>query len=120
VHWLSLVVHHAGHAIAAQRAGYPMVGMRLWWWLATSLYPRDEPSLPREIHLQRAFGGPGASVAFALIAALLVPPLSAAGHWAWPFFTIASLDSFFIFAIGALIPLGFNDGSTILRWLKAR
>jgi Zn-dependent protease len=120
VHWLSLFVHHFGHAIAARRTGYPMVGMRIWWWLATSLYPGDEPSLPREIHLQRAFGGPVASLAFAVMAALLVLPLYAAGYWAWPFFAIAGLDSFLIFAIGSLIPLGFNDGSTILRWLRER
>ena len=119
-HWLSLFVHHIGHAIAAQRTGHPMVGVRLWWWLATSLYPRGEPSLPSEVHLQRAFGGPVASTAFAFIMAFLAFPLYAAGHWAGVLFAITSLNSFFIFAVGSLIPLGFNDGSTILTWLEKR
>jgi hypothetical protein len=29
-------------------------------------------------------------------------------------------DNFFIFTIGALIPLGFTDGSTILKYWRLR
>jgi hypothetical protein len=34
--------------------------------------------------------------------------------WVLPLF---SLDNLFFFTLGALLPLGFTDGSTILRWM---
>src|SRR5215813_3939775 len=45
LHWLSEIAHNLGHAIAAQRTGHPMSGMRLGFLgvLIASVYPRDEP-----------------------------------------------------------------------------
>jgi hypothetical protein len=30
------------------------------------------------------------------------------------------LDNFFVFTLGAFIPLGFNDVSTIIYWMRRR
>lgn len=117
LHWAALFVHHFGHAVAARTTGFPMVGIGLWWWLATSRYPRDEPPLPRRVHLRRAIGGPIASVLFGVLVGLLVANFGA--DWRNPLAAVgwfASLDSLLVFGIGSLIPLGFNDGSTLIRW----
>src|SRR4051794_37169132 len=42
LHWLSDIAHQLGHAWAARRTGHPMIGIRLWWVLSASIYPRDE------------------------------------------------------------------------------
>src|SRR5258708_39794369 len=58
LHWLSEVVHHLGHALAARPTGYPMSGIRLGVLgvLASSGYPRDEPELPPALPLHPALG----------------------------------------------------------------
>ena len=120
LHWAALFAHHFGHALAARSTGYPMVGVRLWWWLATSLYPQDEPTLPSSDHIRRALGGPLASFAFAFAGSLLAWALRSQGNEGWSLAAFAALDSLLIFGIGSLIPLGFNDGSTLIRWSRAR
>lgn len=116
-HWLALFIHHSGHALAARSVGRPMEGIRLWWWLGTSLYPKEEPLLDAGVHIRRALGGPVASISIALIATPLVlafgrrvSPLSVS-------VSIFALDNFLVFGLGSLVPLGFNDGSTLLRWI---
>ena len=120
LHWTALFAHHFGHALAAKGTGYPMVSIRLWWWLATSLYPPDEPVLPATVHIRRALGGPLASFAFFAAASLVAWALLSQGSGGWFLAAYAALDSLLIFGIGSLIPLGFNDGSTLIRWSRAR
>ncbi len=120
LHWVALFVHHAGHAYAARSTGYPMVGVLFWWALASSLYPREEPELPPAIHIRRALGGPLANLVFAALAGLLAWALRMQGTAAWVLAGFAALDSLFVFGLGALIPLGPTDGSTLLYWLRAR
>lgn len=119
-HWALDVIHQFGHAWAAQRTGYPMIGLRFWWVLSTSLYPGDEPELPDRVHVQRALGGPTVSFAVLILAAIWT-------WWIWPPHGVAGwlavfvlLDNLLTFTLGVFLPLGFTDGSTLLRLWKRR
>src|SRR4051794_37395815 len=67
LHWFSELVHHFGHAWAARRTGYPMIGIQLWGVLGSSVYPADEPQLPAAVHIRRALGGPIASLLLTVV-----------------------------------------------------
>ncbi|MEP6774147.1 MAG: hypothetical protein ABJA50_01015 [Chloroflexota bacterium] len=117
LHWIAELMHQLGHAQAARKAGYPMIGVRFWWLLSSSIYPADEPTLPAQIHIRRALGGPIRSFILAVvfgIVTLLLPP-GTYQWWAVLFFTA---DNFLVFTVGSLLPLGFTDGTTLLRWLR--
>lgn len=114
-HWLALLIHHFGHALAAARVGAPMAGIRLWGWLGTSLYPAGERHLSAAEHRRRAVGGPVASLALGILGLVLAVLLPASSRWQW-LAILLTADSVLIFTVGALIPLGFNDGSTLLRY----
>jgi hypothetical protein len=117
LHWLGELWHHLGHAWAARRTGYPMSGVMMVWLLAASLYPRDEGTLPGHIHIRRALGGPTGSLLLALAAAALLlalAPLSGTVWWYVALFFF--LENLLIFTLGAFLPLGFTDGSTLLAW----
>ncbi len=123
LHWFTEFVHQLGHAWAARRAGYPMIGIRCGTFgvLATSLYPPDEPALPAKVHLRRALGGPIFSAWLSVIAFLvvLVTARGAAAMWefvVWFFF----LENLVVMTLQVFIPLGFNDGGTIWRWMGKR
>jgi hypothetical protein len=120
LHWLSLLVHQAGHALAAHRTGYPMSGIEFWWVLSCSLYPRDEPALAADDHIQRALGGAPASFLVALVAGGGVLLLSGLGGVLWWAAVCCCLDNLLVLGLGSLVPLGFTDGSTLLYWLKRR
>lgn len=116
LHFLSELFHQLGHAGAARRTGYPMRGVRFFWILGASLYPRDEPPLPGKTHIRRALGGPAVSFIVSVIAFLSLMIAQSGGGL---FFWIALwffLDNFLFFFLGAFLPLGFTDGSTILNW----
>ena len=85
--------------------------------LSSSIYPADEPDIPTEIHIRRALGGPIRSfilsVVFGIITLLL--PQGTYQWWAALFF---AADNFLVFTVGSLLPLGFTDGTTLLRWLR--
>ncbi len=122
LHWLSIIAHQLSHAWAARRTGHPMTGIRLGMsgLLSTSLYPPDEPPLPAAIHVRRALGGPAGSLLMTLVAgvaALLLRPAGGAPWWMGVFFF---LDNLIVITLGALLPLGFTDGSTLLRWWGKR
>lgn len=120
LHWLGELLHQSGHAMVARRLGYPMQRIRAWYVLAAGLYPKNEPPLPAEIHIRRALGGPAASVMMSVVgvlAALLLRPLGGLPYYLALFF---ALENFFVFFIGALLPLGFTDGSTLLHWWPKR
>ncbi len=120
LHWLSEFLHQVGHAVAARRTGYPMTGAHFWGVLSTSLYPSDEAALPAAIHIRRALGGPCASLLLALVAAIvagLLRPVDETPGWIAAF---AFLENLLVFGLGALLPLGFTDGSTLLEWRGKR
>ncbi|MCJ7625698.1 MAG: hypothetical protein MUO76_19580 [Anaerolineaceae bacterium] len=122
LHILSEFGHHLGHAIAARRTGYPMSGIRFGTMLfvATSLYPEDEPGLSGDIHIRRALGGPLASLAISLIAGLIALLLrSSGGVFLW-IALFSFIDNFIVLTICAFLPMGFTDGSTLLEWSKNR
>lgn len=112
--------HQYCHAWAARRTGYPMDGMLYTWVLAVSLYPRDEPELPAEVHIRRALGGPIGNLALGLFGGILIwalHPFGGALYWfAWFVF----LENLFVFGLAALLPLGFTDGNTLLKWWQQK
>lgn len=116
LHWASETLHQLGHAYVARRVGYPMAGIRYGFLLAGSFYPRDEPALPAAVHLRRAVGGPPVSLSLALLgdlSAWLLLPVGGLPYYLAVWFTFENLVVFFL---GALLPLGFTDGSTLLKW----
>jgi hypothetical protein len=115
-HWMSEILHNLGHAWAARRTSYPMIGVQLWGVLSTSVYPRDEPTLPAQVHIRRALGGPFGSLLVALAAGALTLALRPAGGVGWWLALFLFLDNLLVFTLGALLPLGFTDGTTILYW----
>jgi len=120
LHWLSDLLHQAGHAIAARSTGYPMTGLRLWYLLSSGLYPLDEPELPARTHVRRALGGPIMSLIVTVIAGVIAWLMGSAGSpYTW-IAVFAFLDNLLIFTLGAFLPLGFTDGSTLLRLWRNR
>ena len=117
MHLTATLWHQLGHAIAARRTGHPMMGVRLWLLLGASVYPHDEGDLPAAVHIQRALGGPIANLVLTILVGGVALILDPSNGVAWWLFVFWFLDNSLIFTLGALLPLGFNDGSTILHWL---
>ena len=120
LHWASDIVHQLGHARAARATGHPMIGIRLWWLLSASIYPRDEGSLPAAVHIRRALGGPLASLLLTVIAAMIALALRPLGGVSWWVALFFFLDNLLVLTLGAFVPLGFTDGSTLLYWWGKR
>lgn len=122
LHWAFEIIHQMGHASAARKTGYPMLGVRLYLVLGASLYPSDEPNLPAQIHIRRALGGPKISLAVLAISTfILLLVWSAAGDFVRMLALFAFLDNLLVFTIGAVVPFPFpnlieNDGVTLMRW----
>ncbi len=118
LHYAGETFHQWGHLWAARRAGYPMIGIRYWGVLSTSIYPANEPALSPSLHIRRALGGPIASIALAIglgFIAWILPPSLGLINWLVVF---AALESLLIFGLGAFLPLGFTDGSTLLKYWR--
>ncbi len=120
IHWLSDFWHQYGHAIAARRTGYPMIGLRFWGIFSTSLWPADEPALPGRFHIRRALGGPIASILLGALALAIAVLLGQRTGLAWWLALFAAADNLLLLGFGAFLPLGFTDGSTILHWWHRR
>jgi hypothetical protein len=120
LHWLSELGHHLGHAQAARQTGYPMSGICAVGPLAASLYPPDEPTLPGPTHIKRALGGPLASGILAVIMAVLTLALRPFGGIPLMAASLCFFENLFVLTLGAFLPLGFTDGSTILRYWDRR
>ncbi len=118
LHWLADLLHQFGHAAAARSTGYPMTGITGWWVLSSARYPKDEPELPAATHLRRAFGGPVGSTIVTIVAAGVAALLWPLGGLAFYLAALFFLDNLLVFVLGAFLPLGFTDGSTILHYLR--
>jgi hypothetical protein len=117
LHWVAELIHNLGHSWAARQVGHPMTGVRFWGILATSVYPADEAQLPNRIHAQRAMGGPAASAILTLLAGIATLLLSAQ-NMAWWLALFVFAEGLFVFTLQAFLPLNFNDGAPIWRWLR--
>ena len=121
LHYGLIILHQTGHAIAARQTGYPMAFTRSFWLLSASVYPRDEPELPAEVHIKRALGGQYFSFPIFLIAVVvaqaILPDHSVKGVLAVFFLIDAGMFTFV-----ALLPTPFIelDGTTIMRWWPKR
>lgn len=120
LHWTSDVLHQLGHSFAAHRVGYPMREIRLLHLLAVSIYPRDEPDLPAEIHIRRALGGAPVSIGLAIIGVLAAALLRPQGGLFYLLAMFFFLENLLVFGLGAFLPLGFTDGSTLQEWWPRR
>jgi hypothetical protein len=127
VFFFSELLHQLGHAWAARGAGHPMQGIRFFSLFSASLYPANEPALPRRLHVLRALGGFWINV---LVGVVLVPLASAAwpggGLGAW-LLAFAAVVNLLVLGLGALLPItvpggdGVTDGAALLRyWREAR
>lgn len=94
-----------------------MSGVTFLGPLATSRYPANEGELPAKIHIRRALGGPVASAILTILTGLLLlaQPGAAGGVGYW-LTLLTFLGNLLVFTLGAFLPLGFTDGSTLLRW----
>jgi Zn-dependent protease len=120
IHFISEGWHQIGHSQMAEQTGYPMEGMEFWGPLATSKYPENEGMLAADVHIQRALGGPIFSFTLALISCVITLALRPIGGPALILAFFTFLDNLLVFTVGALFPLGFNDGSTLLHWWPQR
>lgn len=119
--WFGDFVHQLGHAWVGRRVGYPMKEIRFRGFLIVTPYPSNEPKLPARLHIRRALGGPPVSLALSVVALVIV--LIARNALTGPFWVLSILffiQNFFIFFLGAFLPLGFTDGSTLLRYARQR
>src|ERR1700753_4017302 len=121
LYWSGEFLHQYGHLGAGRRVGYPLTGMQTWWVFARSLYPADEPTLPAAVHIRRALGGApvsiGLGIVFGILALVLKDSLS---EPLWALIVLYAVLNFFYFGMGAFLPLGFTDGSTLLHyWNKS-
>lgn len=121
LHFLSEMWHQMGHARAAERTGFPMTGIHLWGVLGTSIYPPDEPELPDEVHIERALGGPRASLGLTLAALLVALIVRPAGRMALMVASLFALDNLLVFTVGAFLPIPVleTDGIVIRRYRQA-
>lgn len=117
LHFVFELWHQAGHARAARQAGYPMTGVHLVGVLGASIYPRDEPPLADEVHVQRALGGPRASALLAALGGILALVTRRRGGIPFMLASLTALENLLVFTLGAFLPLPFmeTDGSTLLR-----
>ncbi|MBE0672272.1 MAG: hypothetical protein IH588_16985 [Anaerolineales bacterium] len=119
LHWAFELTHSLGHALAARQTGYPMAGITFGtlMFFALTHYPKDEPVLPPTVHIRRALGGPIINGLLSVVFLLLLPFW--AGNWFW-LGAFALFENLFVYTLQVFLPLGFNDGSTILRNLQLK
>jgi hypothetical protein len=120
LHWVDELLHNIGHATAARAVGRPMTGVQFWSVFGLSQYPPDEEELTPAMHIRRALGGPALSAVVTVIAGLIaVLMFTVASPVAWVALLVF-LDNLLVFTLGAFLPLGFTDGSTLLYWARRR
>ena len=119
LHWTFELIHSIGHAYAAKRTGHPMTGVTFGAMavFALTLYPKDEPELSPSIHIRRALGGPIINGLLSIIFYFLLPLWR--GNWFW-IGMFAFVENLFVYTLQIFLPLGFNDGGTILKNLRRK
>jgi hypothetical protein len=124
LHWIADVWHQLSHSWAAHSTGHPMTGIRFGFLgvFSTSIYPADEGDLPADVHIRRALGGPLGSLVMSVIAGIifLIIHTGRNGGTVWWLALFFLLDNFLVLTLQVFLPLGFNDASTILHWLRKR
>ncbi len=98
--------------IAGSAAGFGTLAI-----FALTRYPKNEPELPSSVHIRRALGGPIANGLVSILFFLLLPVWR--GNWFW-IGMFALFENLFVYTLQIFLPLGFNDGSTILRNLRKK
>jgi hypothetical protein len=126
IFFVSEFLHQLGHAWAARAVGHPMRGIRFFSLFGGSVYPSDEPPLPRRVHVLRSLGGFWINVLIGLLllpAALSAWPNGGVGAWLLAFAVCANL---LVLGLGALLPIpvpggdgGVTDGGALLRHWQA-
>jgi Zn-dependent protease len=118
--WLSELIHQLGHAVAARRTGHPMIAVTLGRYLVlgTSVYPADEGALPPAVHVRRALGGPLASLIVSAVALPIAIALQPAGGAPFAVAAFIFVLNFFAYTLQVALPLRFNDGATLWRYLR--
>jgi len=116
IHYLSEMWHQIGHAQMAEQTGHPMKGMEFWGPLSSSIYPKNEGMLPADVHIQRALGGPIFSFSLAFVSGMIALALRYLGGPSLILAYFTFLDNLLVFTVGALFPLSFNDGGTLVQW----
>ena len=117
IHFFSEWWHQLGHSQTAEQTGYPMTGMEFIGPIALSQYPENEGVLAPEVHIQRALGGPIFSLILTIVSGLIALILRPLGGSALVLAYFSVADNFLVFTVGALMPLGFTDGSALLHWV---
>lgn len=116
IHWFSGIWHDLGHIIAARMTGHPMIGLRLWTIFAINVYPPDEVELPARVHVKRALGGPIASAILTVIFGALML-IANRGSSLWWLILFGFVENLFVMTLQSFVPFGFNDGSTLWKWI---
>ncbi len=119
LHWTFELIHSLGHAYAAKRTGHPMTGITFGAMAVFALthYPKDEPALSPSIHIRRALGGPIINGLLSIVFYFLLPLWR--GNWFW-IGMFAFVENLFVYTLQIFLPLGFNDGGTILKNLRRK
>jgi len=116
-------LHQWGHAVAARRTGYPMIGIHFFSLFSASQYPPDEPPLPPILHIRRALGGFWINLLIGLLLGAAALNLwSGGGALGW-FTAVNAVWNFFILGLGALVPINMpgvliNDGASLLHYWR--
>jgi len=122
LHFVATLWHQLGHAWAARSTGHPMLGVRFGFLgvLASDIYPADEGELPPSVHIRRALGGPLGSLVLSAVALIifLIINTGRSGGTIWWLAVFLFLENFVVFTLEIFLPLGFNDASTLLHWLR--
>jgi hypothetical protein len=118
--WLSELIHQLGHAVAARRTGHPMLAITLGRYLVlgTSVYPADEGALPPAVHIRRALGGPIASLIVSAVTLPIALVLRPTGGALFGVAAFVFLLNFVAYTLQIILPLGFNDGATLRKYLR--
>ncbi|HSH02681.1 MAG TPA: hypothetical protein VLL52_09205 [Anaerolineae bacterium] len=118
VHWFGDVWHQLGHLVVGRREGYQMEGLVFVWGLVGSYYPKDEPELAPIVHIKRALGGPIATfLLVGIIGAIILVLGPERGTIGYGILQFAFWENLVLIGLGAFVPLGFTDGSSLLEWV---
>ncbi len=120
LHYIMEFLHQFGHALAAATTGHGMTGIHFYYVLGRSIYPPKEPRLSADIHIRRALGGPIISITLAFLFSFLAILLIPVGGLVWYMVIFLMLDNLLVFGLGALLPLSFTDGGTLMRYWSER